>query len=117
MKKFHRNRLTIPTALLLFSILFSISFACKKSDEKPGSNQVFMQNTAFNPSSITVSAHTTITWTNKDGMKHTVSSDANLFESGNLDNGGTFSHKFDSVGTFPYHCKLHSGMTAKVIVQ
>ena len=83
---------------------------------KPGTNEVWMQGSAFNPDKITVTAGTTITWTNKDGATHTVTSDTGLFESGNIGANGTFSHKFSTAGTFLYHCALHSNMKGSVVV-
>ena len=65
----------------------------------PGLNEVFIQGMAFNPSTITVAAGTTITWTNKDGFAHTVTSDTNLFNSGNIGSNGTFSFTFATAGS------------------
>jgi plastocyanin len=96
---------------------------CKKSDTtpatpaSPGTNEVWMQNTAFNPSTITVTKNTTVKWTNKDGMNHTVTSDSSWFDSGIVSSGGTYSRQFTATGTFPYRCTIHSNMTGKVIVQ
>jgi plastocyanin len=110
-----KNRMKL---ILAFIALILIISACKKSeDAKPGTNEVLIQNMAFNPSSITIAKHTSIKWTNKDSNTHTVTSNSGLFNSGNLSNGGTFSFTFDSAGTFNYHCAIHSSMTATVIVQ
>lgn len=97
--------------------------SCKKesSDENPPpgppSNEVFMNGNKFSPSTITVTAGTTIKWTNKEGVIHTVTSDTDLFDSGNLGVNQTFSFTFNSTGTFPYHCIHHVGMNGTVIVQ
>jgi plastocyanin len=109
-------------AILLILVL-GMTGACKKETKNnttsgsPGTNEVWMQNTAFTPSSITVTVNTTLTWTNKDGMAHTVTSTTGLFDSGNINAGGTYSHQFTTAGTFPYRCTIHSGMTGTVIVQ
>lgn len=122
-----KSKLLIGTTFL-FAILL-ISNSCSKSSYNnmtgmtggpggsggPGLNEVFIQGMAFNPSTITVAAGTTITWTNKDGYAHTVTSDTNLFNSGNIGSNGTFSFTFATAGTYPYHCIIH-GMTAKVVV-
>ena len=71
----------------------------------------------FNPATITVTAGTTIKWTNKDSAPHTVTGDTGLFESGSLSEGSTFSFKFNTAGTFLYHCALHMGMKACVVVK
>ena len=93
------------------------SGGCKKDEGSPGTNEVWIKDMAFNPTSISVAVNTTITWTNKDGNAHTVTSNNGIFDSSSLNNGATFSYKFDSVGTFNYHCSIHSSMTAKVVVQ
>src|SRR5436190_4467367 len=87
--------------LILFTAII-FSAGCSKDDnDSPGTNEVWMQSNTFKPSSMTVSVNTTITWTNKDGTNHTVTSDSNLFDSGNLSKDGKFSFTFSSIGTFP----------------
>lgn len=76
-----------------------------------------IQNFAFNPETVTISVGTTLTWINLDSAPHTVTSDDNLFDSGNLNQNATFSHTFTTPGTFTYHCSIHPSMTAKVVVQ
>jgi plastocyanin len=89
----------------------------------PGANEVWMQSLAFNPAAKTISVGTTITWTNKDNTTHTVTSGVpgapdGMFNSGNLNNGGTFSFKFGTAGTFKYYCTIHGVMmTATMTVQ
>jgi plastocyanin len=40
------------------------------------------------------------------------------FDSGVLISGATFTHKFDTAGTFEYYCSVHfaAGMTGKIMV-
>jgi plastocyanin len=80
-------------------------------------NEVFIQGMAFSPQTLTVSVNTTVKWTNHDAITHTVTSDTNLFSSGNIAAGSTYSFQFTTPGTFPYHCSIHPDMTATVIVQ
>jgi len=102
-------------AIALVSILFIFS-SCT-STNPPTANEVFIQSMAFSPVTLTVTAGTTVKWTNKDGVAHTVTSDnAGLFDSGNLSTNGTYSHMFTTAGTYNYHCTYHSSMTAKIIV-
>ena len=83
----------------------------------PGTNEVWIQGMAFTPSSITVSAGTIITWTNKDATVHNVvSNTAGLFNSPSLSTNEEFSHKFNTAGTFHYKCTFHPSMTGTVIV-
>ena len=120
MKKviFRRSRLMVFSLLLI--PLFSITNSCSKTSDVPGTNEVFIQGFAFNPSTITVSVNTTITWTNKDGTAHTVTSDTGspeTFNSPSINTNGTYPHTFTTAGTFNYHCSIHPTMLAKVIVQ
>jgi len=123
-----KSRIILGIALL-FAIL-SMSNGCTKSSmanmtgtggdpggsKGPGTNEVFIQDMAFNPSIITVAAGTTINWTNKDLVGHTVTSDAGVFGSRTLATGETFSYTFTIAGSYPYHCTPHPTMTATVIV-
>jgi plastocyanin len=72
---------------------------------------------AYLPDSITVSVGTTVKWTNNDAIGHDVTSQNNLFLSGNMAPGATFSQTFMTAGTFPYYCTIHAGMTGTVTVQ
>ncbi len=101
---------------LLAVIPLFITSSCKKTSDVPGPNEVFIEGMAFNPSTITVTAGTTITWTNKDPVNHTVTSTTNLFDSGSKSTNGVFSHTFPTAGIFPYYCTIHPYMTATVIV-
>lgn len=77
----------------------------------PGTNEVWIHGNAYDPDTLTISPGTTVTWTNKDGYAHTVTSDvAGLFNSGNMPYGGHFTHTFDSTGTYLYHCNIHPTM-------
>jgi len=86
----------------------------------PPANTIWMQNLAFNPSSITIAKGTTLTWQNKDGFVHTSTSDqAGVWDSGDIQAGASKAVTFSTAGTFHYHCKYHSsmGMTGTVTVQ
>jgi LPXTG-motif cell wall-anchored protein len=75
-----------------------------------------MKDNFFSPSSVTVNAGDTVTWTNQGTVAHTATGSG--FDSGSLDPGKSFSHKFTSAGTFSYVCTFHQaqGMTGTVTV-
>ena len=89
----------------------------------PGANEIWMQNIAFTPGTLTIGVGTSIKWTNKESITHTVTSGLpgapdGIFNSGNLGNGGTFSFTFNTKGTFKYYCIIHGAMmTGNIIVQ
>ena len=73
----------------------------------PTTVNIDMSGFKFVPADISITAGTTVVWTNKDAVKHTVSEDSGVFDSGTLDKGGTFSRKFDTAGSVSYFCKFH----------
>jgi len=79
--------------------------------------EVKIDNFSFSPQTITVAPGTTIIWTNRDDIPHTVVSDDKVFKSKVLDTDEKFSYTFDKAGNFPYFCSVHPKMTGKVIVQ
>ena len=82
---------------------------------------------------VTITAGTTITWTNTGDSTHTTTScdsshpsttgcpggqtSTEVWDSGNLGKSATFSHTFNTKGTFPYYCTLHPWMHGTIIVQ
>jgi plastocyanin len=75
-----------------------------------------LTTTAYNPNPLTITAGTTVTWTNKDSTTHTATSDSGAFN-GTVGPNQQFSFTFPNKGTFTYHCSLHPNMVASVIVQ
>lgn len=81
-------------------------------------NSVAIENFAFTPANITISKGTTVTWTNKDAVAHTVTETDGKTgpNSGNLAQGKSFTFTFDNVGTYQYHCAIHPDMVGTVTV-
>jgi plastocyanin len=76
---------------------------------------------AFYPDTIAVRVGATVTWVNCEPPvtePHTTTSDAPGWDSGDLNPGDRYSHRFGAAGTFPYHCTPHEPiMKGEVIVQ
>lgn len=79
------------------------------------STMVDIRNNMFSPQEITVKAGDTVTWTNQDPAKHDV--DFKDFKSPLLGKGETYSHTFETAGTYSYYCDVHPFMKGRVIVQ
>jgi len=71
---------------------------------------------AFHPVTLKIKVGTTVKWTNRQNIDHTVTANGGAFNSGHLAPGHSFSHKFTRAGKFPYHCMIHTFMKATVIV-
>jgi plastocyanin len=83
----------------------------------PATPTINIQNFAFSPASLTVPKGTTVTWVNEDSANHQVVSDSQgLFTSNSLPKGASYSFKFDTPGTYPYHCSIHPSMKGTIIV-
>ncbi len=79
---------------------------------------VRIEDFAFAPANIVVDAGTTVTWTNNDGVGHTVTSDdGDELDSPLFGKNKTFSHKFDTPGVYAYHCRPHPNMRGLVTVR
>ncbi len=78
---------------------------------------VSISNFTFVPTPITVTHGNALTWTNTDGVQHTVTADDGSFGSGKLSNGQTFSETLNTPGTYTYHCSIHTNMHGTVVVQ
>jgi plastocyanin len=119
MKTLIGSKSTMLTGIAIIFATLSISDSRKKSSDTgggPGMNEVWIQGMAFNPGTITVAAGTTITWTNKDGVAHTVTSTTGLFNSGSINPDAPYSHLFATAGTYPYKCTIHPNMNTTVVV-
>ena len=69
---------------------------------------VDIQDSGYQPGSITIAVNDTVRWTNRGTLTHTVTSDtAGQFDSGDMPPTAQFSHTFTIPGTFAYHCIYH----------
>lgn len=82
-----------------------------------GTTEVKIDNFSFGPGAIIVAVGTTVTWTNRDDIPHTVVSTEGVFKSKVMDTDDKFSYTFTKPGTFPYFCSMHPKMIGKVVVQ
>lgn len=98
--------------------------------------EVSMKNNpkgVFVPATVNIGVGDTVKWTNPAVITHTVTFDpaqaatagdvvlpagVTPFDSGNMEEDGTFSHTFTVKGTYKYVCKFHEamGMIGTVIV-
>lgn len=124
----------IPIIVIVIVIIFSTYFEVNRIvntsvDIASGSGSSTIPDcvstqTCFHPNPLIISKGDTITWTNKDLLRHTVTSgkvnDGNIgasFDSGIIESGQTFKFTFTKVGTYDYFCVLHPWMQGQVIVK
>jgi len=112
--------LTLAIATLLAAMSLTINprtFAATPDDKSASEVAIRIDNFSFSPATITVPVGTTVRWTNRDDIPHTVVSDDKSIKSKPLDTDETFTYTFTKPGTYNYFCSIHPKMTAKVVVQ
>src|SRR5512143_963756 len=97
------------TALIALALLFSglSSIEASAQQAPPAATEVRIDNFSFGPETLTVAVGTTVTWTNRDDIPHTVVSTDKVFKSKVLDTDEKFSYTFGKAGTYPYFCSIH----------
>lgn len=76
-----------------------------------------IEDFTFQPGRLEIAAGTTITWTNRGQVTHTVTADDRSFDSGNIEPGARRSPTFSRPGTFPYRCTPHPFMRGVIVVR
>lgn len=122
------KKIKLITILFLLLIFYNVNFLNYftkygwqiNNNALAATSSVDINNMAFSPDPVTISAGDTVTWTNNDNVTHTTTSDtaggSEPWNSGNLSNGQSFSHTFNMPGTYTYHCAIHRSMTGTIIV-
>jgi plastocyanin len=107
----------IAVLLALLAVGGPKTFAA--TDSKSGSEvAVKIDNFSFSPAVITVAPGTTIRWTNRDDIPHTVvSDDHTTFKSKVIDTDEQFTYTFTKPGTYSYFCSIHPKMTGQIVVK
>jgi plastocyanin len=80
-----------------------------------GGTAVAIDNFAFSPATLKAKVGQQVTWTNKQGVAHTVTANAGAFNHP-MPSGATFSFTFTKAGTFAYHCTIHPSMRGTIAV-
>ncbi|HYT71761.1 MAG TPA: plastocyanin/azurin family copper-binding protein [Gemmatimonadales bacterium] len=111
---------TIPLHLKRFSPWFKRSPQPVALGAAPGgtvASEIRMAAYKFQTDSLTISAGQTVRWTNGDPVEHTVTFDGPEPGSPPIPPNGTFNHRFDAPGRYPYHCTPHPYMKGVVVVK
>ena len=107
----------LATVMVATLLLSAGSPGSSANTAEPASAEVKVDNFSFGPATLTVAVGTTVTWTNRDDIPHTIVSTDKVFKSKVLDTDEKFSFTFSKAGTYPYFCSVHPKMTGSVVVQ
>jgi plastocyanin len=70
----------------------------------------------FSPARVTIRTGDAVRWTNNDTKNHQVVANNGTFASPVIAPGRSFTHTFNTAGTFRYHDALHPSLTGRVVV-
>ena len=116
----------LPAVLIAAVCVFP---ACDESDSPtspspaPSQVDIQMQSSSFAPANATVAMGGTVRWVNAQPIAHTITpnnaAQAGVWANQNVpaQQGFTFSHTFNTGGTYNYSCTIHQGMTGTITVQ
>src|SRR5512146_2128267 len=103
-------RFIIALALLISgpAIIRTLAATSSTSTKAPAAaTEVRIDNFSFSPQTVTVPVGTTVHWTNRDDIPHTVAGEDKSFRSKALDTDDGFTYTFSKPGTYNYFCSLH----------
>jgi plastocyanin len=109
--------LSFQASVLVASAMLMSTVAAVTRAAPPAAAAVQIDNFTFKAPVVTVKPGTTVTWTNRDDIPHTVVSKGGVFKSKVLDTGDSFSFTFAKLGQFGYYCSLHPHMTGTIVVK
>jgi plastocyanin len=118
--------------LAVLALLVTLTGACKGEGDRgdsSGSAAVQIKLFRFDPDPLRIEKGTTVMWTNRDEILHTVTSGkadekgdplagaGSVFDGTMEGRNTTFTQTFVEAGTFPYFCRRHAtAMAGSVIV-
>jgi plastocyanin len=108
-----RNRRAFSRDL---GLALAASFLLPATKARADDMDVHIDNFVFQPAELKITVGTTVTWTNRDDIPHTVVS-AGKFRSKTLDTDDKFSFTFTNAGDYRYFCSLHPHMTGMIKVE
>jgi plastocyanin len=104
--------------IVLFAFIAGAALACALAPLAAQTSpvEVTIDNFVFGPQKLTVKAGTTVTWTNRDDIPHTVAAPGK-FKSKAMDTDESYSFTFSTPGEYDYFCSLHPHMTGTIVVE
>jgi plastocyanin len=114
-------------ALMIALVLFAAGCGQSSSPTSPSNPgngtlfTIFIKNSGssfFSPNPLTIRVGQMVNWKNNDTIEHTATLDG-VFDTGHIPpmSAKNAPVTMNMVGTFTYHCTLHSGEIGTIIVQ
>jgi len=101
---------------LIYKGGYNKSGQASSDNDSVSTNSVSISNFSFAPANITVKAGSTITFTNRESVAHTITADDGKFDQ-QVNPGKTTTVMINDPGAYDYHCSIHPSMKGTIIVQ
>lgn len=110
----------IALAAAVFALaLIGISGGAASADDSARASRtatVTIPALEFQPATVTISRGSKVRFSNTSGTTHTATRKGS-FDTGRIKPGRAATVQFNSRGTFAFHCKIHTFMKGKVVVE
>jgi amicyanin len=110
------SKLRRLTGLAAFALIATALLVASPARAGGTDHAVEIVDFAFSPATLTITAGDTVTWTNGDPIVHTATSTTGAWDSGDLEQGASYSFTFTEPGTYDYLCTPHPSMTGRIVV-
>ncbi|HEX7278259.1 MAG TPA: cupredoxin domain-containing protein [Solirubrobacterales bacterium] len=108
--------LTLSIALALLAALVMQGEGAAEADAgTSAAKTVQIKGFAFKPATVKVKRGSQVAFTNSSNVAHTATGAG--FDTKRIAPGKSAAVRFSRKGTFAYHCKIHSFMKGKVVVE
>ena len=115
----HRTKLAVLIAVVAFFPAAALAGegggSAEASATASAAKTVQIKGFAFKPATVRVNRGSQVAFANSSNVAHTATGAG--FDTKRIAPGKSATVRFNNVGTFAYHCKIHSFMKGKVVVE
>jgi plastocyanin len=97
--------------------VFALAVSGASQSASTTTKAVAIKAAGFSPATVTISTTDAVKWTNRDTKAHQVVANNGSFASAVIKPGKSYTHTFNTAGTFRYHDALHPALTGKIVVK
>jgi plastocyanin len=103
--------------VLAAAAVLALAVAGASQPAATATKSVAIKATGFSPANVTISATDAVKWTNRDTKNHQLVANNGSFASGVIAPGKSYTHVFNTAGTYRYHDALHPSLTGRIVVK
>src|SRR5512133_915592 len=105
------------TVILAAAAVMALAVTGASQPASTATKAVAIKAAGFSPATVRIASTDAVRWTNRDTKDHQVIANNGTFASAVIKPGRSYTHVFNSAGTFRYHDALHPSLTGKVVVK